>query len=271
MRSLVIAVAGLALAAGAAPASASWRPPTPGAVTRGFAVGGDPFAAGNHRGADFAAAPGERVRAVCTGRVVVARRIGSSGGVVTIACGRWRVSHMPLGAIDVRVGARVIAGDPIGTDEATPAHAGLHVGVRRARERFGYVDPLRFIRRPPPGPVPVIGPPPRPTRPREHAAPRAVAAPREVAPPRDVAPPRPVAAPRAIAPPRAVAAPRAIAPPPGRPLAPWPAWAGLAALLLAATTRGAALRRHGRDRIRTRPTVRGPAAAAGAARDDLPP
>jgi Peptidase family M23 len=209
----------LAALAGAQPAmgaAGGWVRPVHGVVTRGFALGADPFARGSHRGADFAAAPGAGVRAPCAGRVVVAGRIGSSGGVVTIACGRWRVSALPLSRIGVVVGQLVRAGAPLGAAGASSRHAGVHLGVRRAGRAFGYVDPLRFLGRghrvPPAGPV-------APGR----TAPRA-----------------PVAGPRAVSPPRRASFVTVPASRPGvasLPLAPWPAWAGLAALLIAAAGR----------------------------------
>jgi biotin carboxyl carrier protein len=223
--SIVLAV--VAAASAASPAAARWVRPAAGEVTRGFDIGADPFAAGRHRGVDFAAAPGSGVRAPCAGRVVVAARIGSSGGVVTVACGRWRVSQLPLGHIGVVVGQRVRAGAPLGSVEASSRHAGVHLGVRRAGRPFGYVDPLRFLGRgrrvPPAGPV-------RPGRVR----PRAPVA----APP---AAPQPSGAPGGIPAPVSGGAPL--------PLAPWPAWAGLAGLLLVTAGRGGLrLRSGGRPR-----------------------
>jgi hypothetical protein len=210
-----------------APAAARWVRPVAGAVTRGFDVHGSRFAAGRHRGADFAAPRGAPVRAACTGRVAVAEPIGSSGGVVTIACGPWRVSVLPLAQIAVRTGARVEAGDPVGTAGRSLAHAGVHLGVRRAGRRFGYVDPLRFLAERPP---PAAGPARR--SPRDE--PRASIAGRP-------APRAPVAT-RAIPAPDRVRAAPAIGPG-SLALAPWPAWAGLALLLLAVAGRGAWLRR----------------------------
>jgi hypothetical protein len=237
---LAALLATLAFVAQARAAGSAWRAPTPGSVTRGFAMGADAFAAGNHRGADFAAAPGTPVRAACSGRVVVAARIGSSGGVVTIACGPWRVSHLPLATIGPPAGARVKAGDPIGTAAPSRVHAGVHLGVRRAGRPFGYVNPLRFIgdtRH-----VPMTGPP---AGGRERRRP---------APPR-VAPP-PVVAPRE-------------SPAVAGPLAPWPAWAGLAAVLLAAAGTGARRRRGSRAaRTRSSGAARAPVRLA---RDDLGP
>jgi hypothetical protein len=234
-RQLVIAaLAPAVLATAPATAAAAWRAPTSGAVTRGFDLGRDPFAAGQHRGADFAAAPGSPVRAACSGRVVVAAHIGSSRGVVTVACGRWRVSHLPLARIAVRDGGDVVAGDAIGTAGSARGHTGIHLGVRRAGERFGYVDPLRFIH--PGTPPPPAGPP---GRARRGGRPRPAPAP---------APPRPAAA---------------------RPLAPWPVWVALAVALLAAA--GGARLRGG---VRTRPRrvhERVPRTRAAAVRHDLPP
>ena len=188
--------------------------PVGGDVTRGFDPG-RPYEGGRHRGVDLAAAPGTPVRAACAGPVAFAGRIGGAG-IVTLRCGPWRVTHLPLAAITAR--GRVARGAVIGTVARSPGHDGLHLGVRRDGTRFGYADPLRFLgRRSPPGP---LGRAPRGDR-----RPPRIVRPR---PPRFVRPPRP-------APPRIVrprAAPRLVrAPRPSPPLAPWPAWAGLALVL----------------------------------------
>jgi len=149
----------------AAPAAAApgWTPPVSGSPTRLFDLGPDPFARGQHRGVDFAA-PGERVRAACGGRVVFAGRVAGAG-TVSVRCGRWRVSYAPLARIAVREGARIGAGARLGR-----AGSELHFGVRREGRRFGYVDPLRFLAgaRPPPPTalVPIRRPPPERPRPR---------------------------------------------------------------------------------------------------------
>jgi hypothetical protein len=176
--------------------------PVGGPVMRGFDVGVNPFAGGHHRGVDLAAPPGSVVRAPCAGRVVVAGRVGSSGGVVTVRCRRWRVTVMPLATIGVRRGATVRPRARVGTLGRSSAHAGLHLGVRRDGVRFGYVDPLRFLA--PPTSTPLVAPPRRPTLPRR-------------------APPR--------------SAPFVPAHAPARAQAPWPAFAGLALVLLGAGVR----------------------------------
>ena len=53
---------------------------------------------------------GTAVHAACTGTVVTARAVAGAGGVVTLLCGPWRVTHLPLVAIAVRPGLRVHAG-----------------------------------------------------------------------------------------------------------------------------------------------------------------
>jgi len=138
-------IAALLLAVFVSPSAAAWRPPVTGALTRPFAVTTNPFEAGQHRGIDLDAAPGAPVRAPCAGRVLVAGRVGTSGGVVTLRCGGWRVTHLPLATITVHAGTSIARGARLGTVGRGSAHAGLHLGVRREGERFGYVDPLRFL------------------------------------------------------------------------------------------------------------------------------
>ena len=203
-------------------------PPVPGALERPFSYAGDPFARGLHRGVDLAARPGAPVRAACSGRVTFA------GRAVAIRCGRYSVTHLPLRPA-VRAGQSVTAGAPIGTVAAAHGHSGLHLGVRRASDRFGYVDPAPLLHEPP-----------------RHAPPAPLAAPRRDA--RRLAPPPPHPAPLPSGPPGrpapAPARPRpraAPATPEGSsPVAPWPAWAGLALLLAGAAGAGTAGRRRAR-------------------------
>jgi hypothetical protein len=171
--------------------------PLAGPVTRTFDVGPNPYAGGHHRGIDLGAPPGATVRAPCGGRVVVAGRVGSSGGVVTVLCRRWRVSVMPLATITIRGGGTIRPRARLGTVARSSGHAGLHLGVRRDGVRFGYADPLRFLA--PPTSAPFVAPPGRPTPPRR-------------------APPR--------------AAPFAPSHAPAPDVAPWPAFAGLGLVLL---------------------------------------
>src|SRR5687768_2071660 len=150
--------------------------PVDGTVARRFELGPDPYAGGQHRGVDLAAPPGARVRAACGGRVVVAGRVAGAP-LVTLRCGRWRVTHMPLATIAVRPGARVRRGALVGTVARSSEHSGLHLGVRRDGERFGYVDPLRFVSR---------GSPPPPVAARPHESGRRAPPPSRVPAGRDV-------------------------------------------------------------------------------------
>ena len=196
--------------------------PVTGSVERGFDPG-RPFEAGRHRGVDLAAPPGTPVRAACGGPVAFAGRIGGAG-IVTLRCGPWRVTHMPLATVAARRFAR--RGAVIGTVARSAEHEGVHLGVRRDGTRFGYADPLRFMaQRAPP-----LGPAPRPSSRRP--VPR---------PPRAVRAPRPVRSP-----PRLVRGPG----PGSAPVAPWPAWAGLALVLA-----GAGLRVRARRRACSNPVV----------------
>src|SRR4051812_37877498 len=166
-------------------------PPLPGPVVRDFTYSpARPFAAGAHRGLDFSGAAGAVGRAARTGHGAWAR-----GAIVTLRCGPWRVTLLPLATLSVRPGTRVHAGTRIGTLGRAAGHAGLHLGVRRAGDPFGYVDPAPMLTR-----RPRVGPPPVP-RPR-------------VLPRSRVPPPRVGFRPRAV-----------------RVLAPWPAWLGLGLLL----------------------------------------
>jgi hypothetical protein len=202
-------------------AAVSWAWPVRGRVLRTFAYfRADPFRRGQRRGVELAASPGARVRVACGGRVVVAR----PGWVVTVRCGPWRVTHLPLAAVAVHVGDHVRAGARVGTLGTRPGFPGLHLGVRRAGDRLGYVDPLVFL------------PPDRPPRPL---------------PPTPIGR-RPRVAPRVVAPPR-LRGVRPIASPAGRvrvpgagELAPWPAWVGLGLALCGALGGGV------RWRVRTR-------------------
>jgi Peptidase family M23 len=241
----------------------------PGPVARAFDYAGDPFAAGRHRGVDFAVRPGQPVRAACAGRVVFAGTAGSSGPTVSVRCGAWRVAYLPLRSLVVRRGEPVARGTRLGTAAAGGRHAGLHVGVRHEGRRWAYVDPLRFfgdlpppvgavpreVRRPPwGGSRPVPHAPARVPQRMPHASPRAV--PHTV--PRASARAVPQAAPL----PEPEVSRQATRPPPSpRALAPWPAWAGLGLALAGAS--GSGLRLARRRRVAAAPLARAEGVASG--------
>jgi hypothetical protein len=270
--SLLLAAVLALLAAPSAAVAERWLRPVPGEVARSFSyVRAAPFAPGAHRGADLAAPPGATVRSACSGTVVHAGPVARQGRVVSMRCGTRRVSYLPLASITVRAGAAIGAGAPLGTVAA--GHGGLHVGVRREADRFGYEDPMRLLAPSPSAPPAVVRPhppvarpawPPRRYRPRVSIPRPAIhrpASPRLEAPrPRAALPapetlrrvaPRgatPAVARRPATPPVVPhAATPAVAPRPATPpLAPWPVWAGLAMLLAGAAGSGTvvARRRH---------------------------
>jgi hypothetical protein len=215
--------------------------PVPGDVARGFAYAGDPFAAGHHRGVDLAARPGERVRAACGGRVLFAGRAGANGRAVTIRCGRFNVTHLPLATLTTEAGATLPPGAPIGTAARARGHDGLHLGVRRATDALGYIDPaplLHASQRPAPPAAPRSGPQ-RPAPPPPHPEPLPST-------PGPLPRAEPLAVPHAPLP-RVAPATSAMRPGSSPPLAPWTAWAGLALLLSgAAGSRAVSVRRRRR-------------------------
>ena len=232
-----VAAAALALVAAvlaplAVPSTAlaeRWLRPVPGEVARPFAYDrGSPFAAGAHRGADLAARPGAPVRAACSGLVIHAGAVAGQSDVVSIRCGARRVSHFPLAAVTVEAAERIRAGARIGTLAA--GHDGLHIGVRRERDPFGYEDPMTLL----PAPDKPFSPAPRPLAPR---------------------PPAPKLAPRVTSPRFALR--RAPPPTPA-----WPVWVGLAALIAGAAGSGTIVARRsatagddGRRRVSSRAAV----------------
>src|SRR5215207_7438672 len=182
------------------------------------------FGAGAHRGADLAVPPGTAVRAACAGRVVHAGPIAGRDRVVSMSCGGRRVSYLPLATVAVAEDAVLRAGAPVGT--VARGHGGLHLGVRREGDPFGYEDPMALL--PPPerpfAPAPRPQPPPAARRPAHPL------------------PATPGPAPRP-----------AIRSAPAGSTAPWPVWAGLAALPCGAAGSGTVVVR--RRRVRERATA----------------
>jgi len=219
------------------------HPPVEAPIVRPFSYGGSLFAGGHHRGVDFAAAVGELVLAPCSGRVAFAGGT-PSGPAVTLECAgrRLRVTLLPVRARRARAGRAVDARDIVGSvagardivgSVAGGTHAGLHLGVRRAGDPLGYLDPAPLLAAsaPPLGPAP----PPSARRPSRRAGPRPPGgAGARTSVPLAGAPAQPAAAPASD-----VAT-----------MAPWPVWAGLALVLLGAV--GTAGRRGRRRRAARR-------------------
>ena len=162
------------------PASA-WSWPADGDVLRPFTLGGDAYAAGQHRGIDVAGADGSAVRAPASGTVSFAGSLPTYGrGVTILTSDGYAVTLVHLGSIGVAKGDSVAEGSSVGTmgssGDAEHAVPTVHLGVRVASEAEGYVDPLDLLPprsaapvQPPPAPSPAPAPAPA-TGPRDRGA-----------------------------------------------------------------------------------------------------
>jgi peptidase M23-like protein len=215
-------------------AGAGWRWPVHGRVAGSFRLTpGRPFAAGQRRGIDIAAARGASVVAACAGRVRFAGALPGRGLSVSVRCGDLVATELGLARLAVRAGARVAAGERVGELGGLGV---LRLGARRSGERFGYLDPLALLRDPRPVGPPALGRAPR-GRPRRPA--------------------RPIAAhPRVVG--RAPVASRAPAPAAAPFGLPWAAYPALA-LVASAVPVGGLVRRGRRRRAARAPKVVGDA------------
>jgi hypothetical protein len=210
-RPLALAAVLLWLATPPAAAAARWHWPLRGELTGRFHVTpASPYAAGQRRGIDIAAAPGTAVGSACAGTVTYAGPVPRAALGVAVRCGRLAATHLGLASVAVRTGSRVAPGTRLGT---VGREGRVRLGARMADRLFGYVDPLGLL-----GSDPVPRPP-------LGGAPRARPA---VPPPLDVPSRRP-------------------APPAAPPSVPWPAWASVG-LLAAGLPLGALTRRTARRR-----------------------
>ena len=155
-------------------AAAAWTWPATGDVIRGFDYGGGPYTASGHRGIDVSGEPGSPVRAPAAGLVSFAGSLASNGRTLTIRTeDGWAVTLTHLGSIVVSVGDGVAEGETVGTvgEAASGEQAHVQLGIRRADDPRGYVDPLTLL-------------PPRQGEPAPLAAPVAAApAPQPPVPP----------------------------------------------------------------------------------------
>ncbi len=168
MRRAVLGVVVLAL--GVAPPAAAWTWPVQGPVLKPFALGTDPYAAGQHRGIDIGAPAGTNVRAAAGGEVSFAGTVPQGGKTVTIrTADGYSVTHVHLGSIEVARGQQLAEGAALGTvgpsGEAEHTVPYVHLGVRVAADPNGYVDPLGLLPPQAPASAPaqvVAGPAPAP-------------------------------------------------------------------------------------------------------------
>ena len=140
---LVVVIASLCCA----PAHASphaWVRPVEGPVVKPFTAPMTRFGPG-HLGVHLRAAPGTPVRAAGDGRVVFAGKVAYSRHIVVRHENGWRTTYSFVASIRVRAGARVRAGEVIGTTGGRgPDHDGtlLHLGLRIGET---YVDPMQLF------------------------------------------------------------------------------------------------------------------------------
>lgn len=140
-------------------AALGWAWPVEGPLLDGFRYEGDPYAGGQHRGVDVAAAPGAAVVAPAAGRVSFAGTVPAHGRTITIVTlDGYAVTLVHLGSIGVARGQEVAEGDSVGSvgPSGEPEHAGpyVHLGVRIAAREDAYVDPLSLLPARPGGAAP---------------------------------------------------------------------------------------------------------------------
>ncbi|HVF77170.1 MAG TPA: M23 family metallopeptidase [Solirubrobacteraceae bacterium] len=227
---LVLAVVVVVLVLPGRAVAGGWERPVDGPVLRVFSVGGDRFAAGQHRGVDLAAPVGASVRSVCGGRVSFAGRVPRGGLTVSVRCGRLVSTYQQLGAVTVSRGQVVVPGATVGTVGSARPRPHVHLGARD-RASGTYVDPLSLLAASPRALPPPVARTPLPLGPAPAGRPR------EVVP--FVAP---AWTPRAIS---------ALDHPPSTDAArlPWPVWLGLVLLSLGLPVGGAVRTRKRRRHL----------------------
>ena len=152
----------------------AWTWPADGRVLRGFDFSGAAYHQSGHSGIDLGGEPGAPVAAPAAGRVSFAGWLPGNGRTVTVRTeDGFAVTLLHLGSIGVVEGDGVAEGEAVGTVGPTgdPELDGayVHLGIRRADDPKGYVDPLTLL---PPRPEPAPAPPaPRPGAPVEPPVP----------------------------------------------------------------------------------------------------
>ena len=206
-----------------APPALAWTWPADGPVLRPFVLGDDPYAGGQHRGIDIAAATNAPVRSPAAGVVNFAGMVPGGGLVVTVETpDGFSVTLVHLGSIAVARAAQIAEGETVGSigqsGDLEHAEPYLHLGVRLTADQHGYVDPLTLLPQRPEAPTPAPEPVPAVTPPAQPApSPKApsAAAPTPETPP----PPREAQAPVQPADAHAVATPAPVAPTHASPVA----------------------------------------------------
>src|SRR5688500_7077882 len=176
-RTFLVAVAAAAMSLLAVPAAAGWAWPADGPVLRPSSLS-DTYGAGQHRGVDVGAAAGSAVRAPAAGTVTFAGSVPGGARAVTIhTADGFAVTLLQLGGVAVARGEVVAEGAVVGevgeSEDAVTQAPHVHLGVRRAADPEGYVDPLGLL----PVRETVPAPPPPPAEPAPIPEPPAPPAP----------------------------------------------------------------------------------------------
>src|SRR5918995_6509206 len=148
------------------PPGAAWSWPVDGPVLRGFEFGGPVYHESGHSGIDIGSEAGSAVRTPAGGRVSFAGWLPGNGRTLTIRTSDgFAVTLLHLGTIAVSAEDGVAEGEVVGTigpsGDAEFDVPYVHLGIRRADDPKGYVDPLTLL---PPRPSPAP-PAPAPTPP----------------------------------------------------------------------------------------------------------
>ena len=135
-----------------APAAHAWSWPVDGPVLRSFSLADDPYADGQHRGIDVGAAEGEAVRAPTAGTVSFVGAVPNGGRVVTVLTSDgYAVTLLQLGTTVVQRGVGVDEGVVVGSvgpsADGVTTSPHVHIGIRRAGDAEGYVDPESLLPR----------------------------------------------------------------------------------------------------------------------------
>jgi Peptidase family M23 len=158
--------------------AAAWSWPADGPVLRGFDFGGPEYHEHGHSGIDVGGDAGAAVRAPAAGLVSFAGWLPRNGRTVTIRTpDGYAVTLLHLGTITVSPGDGVAETEPVGTigpsGDVEVDVPYVHLGIRRADDPKGYVDPLTLLPPRPspppaePGPAPppaVVSPAPAPAK-----------------------------------------------------------------------------------------------------------
>ena len=113
-------------------------------------LGPDGYAAGQHRGVDVGGDAGSPVRGPAAGTVAFAGAVPIHGrGVTILTADGYAVTLFHLESVAVAKGDVVDEGAVVGTlgSSGDPEHGvpAVHLGIRRADQQEGYVDPLGLL------------------------------------------------------------------------------------------------------------------------------